>query len=243
MWFKKLTIPVFVFFVAVFCSTCQKAYVITGLNGVAQGGLTDSLGNCLPSASVGTFYDGVTPGTDTAFILVNVKVTQPGNYTITSSNQDGFYFTSSGYFTNAGLNTIKLLPVGTPASIGSYTFSMAFDSSTCFFNLAVKDSTGTGLGKPGASTSSGSWQFSAAAGDTTRGANGAGLLVAASGINSLGISGTNAAGDTAINISLSLSSSTIPASGQYSCAAGTAGYQKRRNHLFGYKSGRCNAGG
>jgi len=177
--------------------------------------------------TVGTFYDGITPGRDTAYIIVNVNVTTAGSYYIVSNTVNGVYFSDSGNFTTAGLNTIKLKPVGAPVSIGSNSYTISFDSSTCYFNLTVQDSTGTGLGHGVTPVvgNTGVLLFSASAGDTTLSTDAAATLVSSGSINDLSITGQTAGGDTTINIVISLTSGTIPSSGQFSASAGNVTLQ------------------
>src|SRR6516225_10773844 len=95
--------------------SCQKEYSVDTYSGVnAQGSLWDSTGACLPETVHGTFYDGITPGADTAYVEVQVNVSQAGTYSITSDLQNGFQFFDSGFFSNTGLNVIHLKPIGIP---------------------------------------------------------------------------------------------------------------------------------
>lgn len=112
----------------------------------AEGSLWDSLNNCLPDSVHGTYYTGIQPRSDTAFVEIKVDVATPGNYKISTDLQNGFMFSDSGYFATTGVNTVLLKPVGTPINIQPTVFSFSFDSSTCFVTVNVKDSTGTGLG-------------------------------------------------------------------------------------------------
>ena len=150
-------------------SACQKEYSVeTNANLAAKGTLKDTVsGECMDETVVGTFYGGIEPGRDTAYISVNVTVTTPGTYTIYTDTQDGFYFSDSGYFANTGLNVIKLKPVGTPILPGPATFSVTFDTSICNFTVNVQDSTGTGLGGGGTTNPNlddSAWQFTGPAG-------------------------------------------------------------------------------
>lgn len=140
---------------------CQKPFIIDVVNnGGATGSLKDNSGNCIPDSISGTFYDGVTPGSDTAFILVKVNVSKAGHYTITTDTQNGFYFFDSGYFSNTGINAIKLKPVGTPAILQETGFNITFDTSVCSFTVNVIDS--TGLTNPNLSHTA--WKFKGPAG-------------------------------------------------------------------------------
>ena len=142
-----------------FCSFAVNIEDSTGKgvggNQNAQGSLWDSNGICLPETVSGTFYNGITPGSDTAYVEVQVNVTQPGAYTIFSDQQNGFEFSDSGIFTTAGINTIRLKPVGVPLLPISTTFNLNFGSSLCTFTVDVKDSTGSGV--IGATTDT--WQY------------------------------------------------------------------------------------
>src|ERR1700750_1002922 len=116
--------------------SCQKELSNeTATTFAASGSLWDSSGVCLPDSVHGTFYGGVTPGSDTAYVEIQVNVTQAGSYNITSDQQDGFIFADSGFFSNTGINIIHLKPVGTPIIPTTATFNINFDSSFCSFNV------------------------------------------------------------------------------------------------------------
>lgn len=203
-------------------SACTKEYSLEiNKTLAAQGSLQDSLGNCLEDSVIGTYYGGVEPGRDTAYVEVKVNVTSTGSYAIYSNTQDGIYFSDSGYFTTTGINTIKLKPVGTPIIPGGpYDFNISFDSTTCYFTLNVKDSTGTGLGghdKPdttgGGTVGANSWQFTT--GDGTFGGTATAAVASAGVFNVLSISGATATADSVMAIDISLPSTTVPSSGTY----------------------------
>jgi hypothetical protein len=128
--------------------SCQKDFSIeNGITQVAEGSLWDSAGNCLPSTVTGTFYNGVTPGGDTAYVEIQVNVTQTGSYNITTAPlENGLEFIDSGFFSTTGINTIRLKPIGTPILNTPTTFNISFDGSFCSFTVNIQDSTGTGLG-------------------------------------------------------------------------------------------------
>ena len=150
--------------------SCQKEVSIeTDSTLIAQGSLWDSAGACLPDSVHGTFYNGIIPGSDTAYVEIQVNVTQTGSYNITSDLQDGFQFLDSGFFSNTGINIVRLKPIGTPIIPVSTTFNISFDTTFCSFTVNVQDSTGTGLGGQQDTTGtgggdttkvqSGQWQF------------------------------------------------------------------------------------
>ncbi len=228
------TVPALLLACIVIFFSCQKDYSIeTGASYAASGTLYDTSGSCGKDSVVGTFYNGVTPGRDTAYVLVKVTVSKAGTYNIVSNIQNGLYFSDSGYFSNTGVNTIKLKPVGTPIIPGTDVFSISLDSSTCTFSVTTLDSTGTGLGGStggggtggggtggGGSTTAGAWSFTTASG-TIGGNNASGILASALGINALSITGTSATADSILNIQIGLPSATIPSSGSFKTGAST----------------------
>ncbi len=107
----------------------------------ATGTLKDAQGICFPANISGTFYNGITPGSDTAYVEVKVNVFSTGNYTISTDIQNGLRFIDSGFFNTTGIHVIKLKPVGTPVNIMPVNFAVHFDTSFCSFTLDVKDST------------------------------------------------------------------------------------------------------
>jgi len=131
--------------------------------------LQDTSGNCLHDSVVGTFYNGVIAGSDTAYVELAVQVDTVGTYSISTDVQNGFSFADAGTFTSTGINIIKLKAVGTAAFPAITNFTVTFDSSVCYFSVNVKDSTGTGLGGGGGnsggstkdtSAAIGTWEFS-----------------------------------------------------------------------------------
>lgn len=137
-------------------ASCQKEYSNeSGIAQVAAGSLKDSTGNCLPDSVIGTYYDGITPGSDTAYVEVQVNVTKTGSYSIATDLQNGFLFSDSGYFTSTGINVIRLKPIGTPTFPKASVFTVSFDSSFCSFTVNVQDSTGTGIHSGGDTVGSG----------------------------------------------------------------------------------------
>ncbi len=145
---------------------CQKEYSLENgsTDTPATGSLTDSLGVCLGSTVHGTYYNGITPGGDTAYVDLQVNVTSPGTYNIKSNLQNGFLFADSGYFNATGVTTVRLRPLGTPILQVITDFQVTFDSTTCGFAIDVQDSTGhsTGGGTGGDTTlakSDSAWTF------------------------------------------------------------------------------------
>lgn len=204
---------------AVLFFSCQKEFSNeTGNTQIASGSLVkDSLGNCMPDTVVGTFYDGVTPGSDTAYVEIQVNVTQTGAYSIYTDFPNGFQFADSGIFTTTGINTVRLKPLGTPIIPVPTTFNVSFDSSFCSFIVDVQDSTGTGLHSGGDTVGSGDpdttlsqWQFTEGSFTYT------GIFDSAKKDNSTGLAtylnlngSTTATGDTTISVKFIIPASDI----------------------------------
>lgn len=201
-------------------TACQKDFSIeTGASYAATGTLYDSSGNCMTDSVVGTFYDGITPGRDTAYVLVKVNVVTAGTYNIVSNTQNGLYFSDSGYFSATGINTIKLKPVGTPIIPGTNSYTITFDSSTCYFSITTKDSTGTGLGG-GTTTnpnlSDTAWKFTGPSG-SYQGPVDTAYTKDSLGIHYLYIAGHNT-GDSILYMGVAFSGGAI-ATGSYSSSS------------------------
>ena len=163
---KNIVSAIFIFSCSalVLFSSCQKEIsneTGPGLDS-AHGTLKDTSDNCLPSTVHGTYYHGITPGSDTCYVDLQVNVTETGSYTISTAFENGFQFVDSGFFNATGINVIRLKPIGTPILPITTVFSVGFDGSVCSFFVDVKDSTGTGLGG-GDTSGTGGY-----AGDTTQ---------------------------------------------------------------------------
>jgi hypothetical protein len=161
---RNIFLPFFVSIIMSLLFSCTKELSVENgqLQGDAVGSLKDSVGNCFPDSVHGTFYNGVLPGPDTAYIEIQVQVDTAGAYNIYTELENGFMFADSGFFNTTGINTIKLKPIGTPILQKVTDFAVHFDTSTCYFAVNVADSTGTGLGgggNPGGGDTTDSWEF------------------------------------------------------------------------------------
>lgn len=200
--------------------SCQKDFSTeNGALLAAHGSLLDSNGNCLPDSVYGTFYNGITPGKDTAFVEIQVNVTQTGSYNIETDLQDGIKFIDSGFFSNTGLNIVRLKPIGAPIIPGPFTFTFSFDTTFCSVDITVQDSTGTGLGgnqddttgTGGGDTSlaqSGNWQFNQGS-SLYKGTIDSATNDVLSGVTFLYLSGASVTGDTAMSLRFLIAAPTI----------------------------------
>jgi hypothetical protein len=125
--------------------SCIKEYSYeNGDNPFAVGTLHDSTGDCLYNSVTGIFYSGIQPNINTTYLEVEVNITKPGSYYITTDLQNGFRFADFGYFQNAVDTIIHLLPIGIPAEAMQTFFTIQFNNEACNVYVNVKDSTITG---------------------------------------------------------------------------------------------------
>jgi hypothetical protein len=97
----------------------------------------DSLENCIPSLSFGTFVAGKVL-TDSNAIQVEVDVDKTGSYTIQTDEVNGYSFKGTGTFSNTGVNVVRLTGTGTPAAAGINNFTVLYgDSSSCSAQVIV----------------------------------------------------------------------------------------------------------
>lgn len=126
-----------------------------GGSGTASGTLGVSAGSCTPYTPNGTYTQGVTL-TSTNTVSVQVTVTTPGTYVISTNTVNGVSFSSTGTFSAAGAQTVILNGTGTPVNSGPQNFAVTFGPSTCNFSITfgagAAPATGTLGGAPGACT-------------------------------------------------------------------------------------------
>ena len=70
-------------------------------------------------------------------VKLDVNVTSPGNWQITTPTVNGMVFSGSGTFTTAGSSSILLSGSGKPANSGNHVFPLQAGSSTCSFTIRV----------------------------------------------------------------------------------------------------------
>ncbi len=117
-------------------ASCQKEASYELSRTSAQGSLqSDVDGTCLPK-TVNGLFTAAAALTSSNYIEVQVNVTIPGAYFISSDTLNGFYFRGTGNFTS-GTNTIKLTATGTPVAAGTNNFLISFDSSYCYVPVVV----------------------------------------------------------------------------------------------------------
>jgi hypothetical protein len=89
---------------------------------------------CIGTTVSGTYTTG-TALTSSNKVDVEVNVTTPGAYTITSTPVNGMTFSKTGVFASAGTTTISLIGSGTPAAVGTHNFTVGV--AACPFSVTV----------------------------------------------------------------------------------------------------------
>ncbi len=105
----------------------------------SKGTLSGAGGNCLGNTLHGFYIKGAALDTSN-YLTVTVNVIATGSYTIISDTINGFYFTSTGLFSSAGTNSVKLKGNGRPLLAGIHIFSVQYDNSKCNFEAVTIDS-------------------------------------------------------------------------------------------------------
>lgn len=139
-------------FTATFGTSACTFSINVGTSG-AVGSLGGQPGACTPFTPAGTYTVGtILTGSNTVALQVNV--TTPGSYSITTNTVTGFSFSATGTFATTGTLPVTLTGNGTPTTAGNQTFTATFGSSSCSFviNVAGTGAVGTLGGQPGACT-------------------------------------------------------------------------------------------
>jgi hypothetical protein len=119
-------------------SNCSfQLIVVTGTPAVYD--LSGAPDTCTGAAVDGSYAVGteLTPS-NTATIQVNV--TTPGVYSITTTATNGITFTGSGVFSSTGVQSVVLIGHGTPTTAGSFDIPITVGSSSCSFSIEVGSS-------------------------------------------------------------------------------------------------------
>lgn len=112
---------------------------------VAHGSLKkDASGGCLPSTINGIYTKDVAL-TANNFVDVQLQVTNPGVYEISTDTVNGMWFKAVGTLASNGLQTVRLMGAGTPTTEGTQLLTVKFDGTTCTIEVFV-----TGPGTPAA---------------------------------------------------------------------------------------------
>ena len=115
-----------------FASTIDLTNNVSG--GSSVGTLGTTAGACTPATVSGTYTQNVTMGAGNT-VQIEVNVTTPGTYSITTDNVNGVIFSGSGNFTSTGIQSVILSGTGTPTGTGAKTYTITYGSNNCIFNI------------------------------------------------------------------------------------------------------------
>lgn len=213
----------FFFLVTVLVFACQKEKSFEkGTVALSAGSLKSATtGDCLGNIVSG-IYKKDSSLNSTNFVEVQIDVTKPGFYEVTTDTVNGFYFKASGTFNSVGLDTVRLQGSGSPVASGTNIFTVSYDSTQCTFSVPTLDG---GSGGTSVFTLAGS--PNACTGASVQGIFTAG--VAASSSNSATVQvdvttvGTYALSTTAVNGVTFSASGTFSATGTQSITLSASG--------------------
>ena len=165
---KKLS-AFFLLAVVLFIVGCQKEVSFESSAIPSEGLLqSDVNGDCLPKTVAGIYEQGVALSGTSNFIEITVDVTTAGAYTIYTDTVNGVFFRATGIFTGTGNTVVKLRGSQTPASQGTFNFTVFYGTQSCSVPVTFLPS---GAGGPAAFT------FNCTPAPTPAGSYGVGLAL------------------------------------------------------------------
>lgn len=126
-------------------NTCTFSITVTSAGtGAATYTLGNSSGACTGTVIAGTYKQGqaLTAGNT---VKVDVNVTTPGTYNISTTTNNNVIFAASGTFAAAGAQTVTLTGSGTPAGSGLKTHVINGASNTCSFDITYTAAVSTAV--------------------------------------------------------------------------------------------------
>jgi hypothetical protein len=136
-------------------TACNFSITVFGAGGgfgTALYTLGGSPGNCSVSSITGNYIVGqaMTPANK---VEMTVNVNGPGTYNIATTAINGVTFSSSGVFTNPGIQNIFLSATGTPTASGVFNYPVTNGATNCNFSITcttvITNATYTLSGSPG----------------------------------------------------------------------------------------------
>jgi hypothetical protein len=116
-------------------SSCAVA--VTVLNNVpvpADYSLSGAPTTCMNFSVKGLFITNIALDTSNR-VEIQVEVTVPGTYSITTNTVNGYSFSAAGVFTATGIQTVPLAATGKPIAAGSNSFTVTAAASSCSFTV------------------------------------------------------------------------------------------------------------
>lgn len=120
--------------------------------------LVGSAGTCSNPTVNGNYSTGTALNASNT-VTLEVAVTTPGSYSVTTPTVGGITFSGTGNLTTPGLQIITLKGSGTPTTAGDNVFPVSAGNSTCNFTVPVTAGTG-GTGNTDPNLLDSAWQFS-----------------------------------------------------------------------------------
>lgn len=100
----------------------------------SSGNLGTAAGQCSPAIVSGTYAQNIVLTTANT-VQIQVNVTTPGTFLISTNVVNGMSFSKSGIFNATGIQNIILNGNGTPTSSGTKTFTLSYGTNTCNFDV------------------------------------------------------------------------------------------------------------
>lgn len=125
-----------VFFDTSFCSV-QITVIPAGSSGGTATYTMDGAGSDCTGFTVAGDYNAGTALSTTNTVSLNVNVTTPGTWAISTPAVGGFSFSGAGTFTTPGIQTIQLTGSGTPTAAGTQMFMITAGATSCSFPVTV----------------------------------------------------------------------------------------------------------
>jgi hypothetical protein len=75
--------------------------------------------------------------TDSNRVEIEINITKPGSYSISTSSTNGYSFSGSGNLSTPGVYNMVLTASGTPLSAGTDEFTISDGTSSCTFSVTV----------------------------------------------------------------------------------------------------------
>ena len=114
-------------------TTCEFSINVTA----PAGGSAVFTVTCTGAITAGTYAAG-TALTSANTVTLNVNVTTPGSWSVTTAPAvNGITFAGNGNFAAAGANTIILTGSGTPTAAGTNNYTVTGATATCTFPITV----------------------------------------------------------------------------------------------------------
>ena len=111
----------------------QCAFTLPVL-GKSVGTLGSTAGACTSFTPNGTYQQGIAFNTGNT-VQVQVNITTPGSYQISTDSVNGVRFSGSGIFPTPGIKNVTLTGNGTPLNMGLQNFSVTFGTDSCGFPI------------------------------------------------------------------------------------------------------------